>query len=136
MKKAYLTIDDAPSKDFKKKVDFLISKKIPAIIFCEGQYINGREKELIYAIEEGFILGNHSYSHPHFSELSLKECTKEIKLTDGLIKNVYKKSKIKRPIKIFRFPYGDKGTGNKKGFLFRFFSNKSKKIQSYLKKEG
>jgi len=30
---AYLTIDDAPTKDFRKKVDFLIKKKVPATFF-------------------------------------------------------------------------------------------------------
>ena len=31
---AYLTIDDGPSKDMKMKVDYLVSKGIPAIWFC------------------------------------------------------------------------------------------------------
>ncbi|MEK6757877.1 MAG: polysaccharide deacetylase family protein [Nanoarchaeota archaeon] len=122
MKKiAYLTIDDAPSKDFRKKIDYLSLKNIPAIIFCEGGCIKKRPKEVIYAIRKGFIIGNHSYNHQHFSKIPLKECFEEIKKTNELIEEIYKKSKIKRPIKLFRFPYGDRGGKNKK------------KLEEYLK---
>ena len=50
-KNVYLTIDDAPSKDFREKIDFLISKNIPAIIFCVGNKIEDRSEDVIYAIK-------------------------------------------------------------------------------------
>ena len=108
-KQAYLTIDDSPSEFMKQKVDYLYSKKIPAIFFCEGKNIEKYENAVIYAIMKGFIIGNHSYDHPHFSRLSLGEAFKQIKKTDKIIDVAYRKAHIKRPIKIFRFPYGDKG---------------------------
>jgi len=104
----YLTIDDSPSSDFKRKVNYLYSKKIPAIFFCRGDYMKKREKWVIYAIKKGFVIGNHSYSHPFFSLISTKRAREEIKKTDSIIEKIYKKAKIKRPEKIFRFPYGDK----------------------------
>lgn len=123
-KEIYLTIDDAPSKNFKVKVDYLYKKKIPAIIFCEGWHIKKRPKEVIYAIKKGFLIGNHSYNHPHFSKIPIKKCFEEIKKTDELIESLYNKAKIKRSIKVFRFPYGDKGGKNKK------------KIREYLRLLG
>ena len=57
---AYLIIDDGPSKDMKKKVDFLVSKKIPAIWFCRGDYLEKRPEAAVYAIKKGHIIGNHS----------------------------------------------------------------------------
>ena len=108
-KTIYLTIDDCPSKDFRKKIDFLIANKIPAILFCIGKEIEKYPKEIIYAIKKGFIIGNHSYSHLDFSVISLKESERQIKLTDKIVDNLYKKAKVKRKIKLFRFPYGDKG---------------------------
>jgi peptidoglycan-N-acetylglucosamine deacetylase len=121
MRIAYLTIDDSPSKDFKKKVDYLLKKNIPAIFFCRGDLIEKREKEIIYAIKKGFIIGNHSYNHPHFSQLSFEDETEQIKKTDKIINNIYKKAGLKSK-KIFRFPYGDKG------------NNKTiKKLQQVLK---
>ena len=103
----YLTIDDAPSADFLNKVKLLTSKEIPALFFCRGQYLEERPDDGIYAIKKGFVLGNHSYSHPRFSELSLNECFQEIKQTDEIIDKIYQDADVTRPAKLFRFPYGD-----------------------------
>jgi len=109
MKIAYLTIDDCPSEDFKNKIDYLYSKNISAFLFCIGNLVEIMPDEIIYAIKKGFIIGNHSYSHPKFSEISIGEAELEIKKTDEIIQRLYERSKIKRPIKVFRFPHGDKG---------------------------
>ncbi|MBU3905257.1 MAG: polysaccharide deacetylase family protein [Nanoarchaeota archaeon] len=111
---AYLTIDDAPSEDMKMKVDFLESKGIKAIWFCRGELLSNKanQEAVIYAIRKGHIIGNHAFDHPHFSKLSLEECFEQIKKTDELIDSIYEMSEIKRPIKVFRFPYLDKGAGS------------------------
>ncbi|MCD6471339.1 polysaccharide deacetylase family protein, partial [bacterium] len=51
-----LTVDDCPSSDFKRKVDFLLLKNIPAIFFCIGKLTEKRKKVIIYAIKNGFII--------------------------------------------------------------------------------
>lgn len=128
MKKiAYLTIDDSPSKDMRLKADFLFSKKIPAIWFCTGKAIESNMNDVIYAIKKGFIIGNHSYGHPHFSEIDLSTGEKEIKMTDDIIEHAYKIANIERPVKVFRFPYGDKGDRN---------SDKKEVLQIFLKELG
>jgi len=111
-KTAYLTIDDAPSKDFRKKMDFLLKKGIPAILFCRGDGIEKRKSEVVYAIKKGFVVANHSYNHPRFSKITLREALGQIKRTDRIIEEVYSLSQVKRPAKLFRFPYGDKGGPN------------------------
>jgi len=127
-KVAYLTIDDGPSKDFKEKVDFLLSKNIPAIFFCRGDFSEQRPDAVIYAIKKGFIIGNHSYSHSTFSDLTLEQCFEEIQKTDRMIDNLYKKAGVKRPAKFFRFPHGDKGALNNSGAF--------EPIQRFLRKLG
>jgi len=139
MQVGYLTIDDAPTEDFLNKVNLLSSKKIPAIFFCRGNRLEKRPDDAIYAIKKGYILGNHSYSHPHFSELSLKECFQEIKQTDEILNKIYLDAGITRPAKLFRFPYGDKGSGTDAEHGWP--DDKDKKlfmqgIQNYLKKHG
>ena len=108
---AYLTIDDCPSKDMFTKVDFLLKKRIPALWFCRGEFLEKREEAVIYAIKKGFVMGNHSYNHPLFSRIPLKECFRQIKVTNELIEDVYKEAGVQRPSKVFRFPWGDKGGG-------------------------
>lgn len=107
MKTAYLTIDDAPSDDFRKKVDFLTKNNIPAIFYCRGDNLEKHEEDAIYAIKKGFVIGNHSYSHAKFAEISKKDAFEQIKKTDEIIEKLYDKAKLKA-IKVFRYPYGKK----------------------------
>ena len=109
MKKAYLTIDDAPGEDFPEKANYLHERNIPAVFFCIGEKIEKNFDQLISAIKTGFIIGNHSYSHKHFSDLSIDECKLEIQETDQLIDRLYDKAGFNRTHKFFRFPYFDAG---------------------------
>lgn len=104
-----MTIDDAPSAAFEKTLNILEEQGIQAIFFCQGNKINGKECLLTKAIREGHIIGNHGFSHRYFSDLSLRECFEEIKLTSQLIHSLYVDSGVKDYHRLFRFPYGDKG---------------------------
>ena len=109
MKKVFLTIDDSPGTQFTRKVDLLVKHKIPAIFFCIGQLIEKYPEAVIDSIRKGFIIANHSYTHPYFSKISIEQVKEEIFKTDQIIEEVYQAAGIVRPAKWFRFPYGDKG---------------------------
>jgi len=138
-KTAYLTIDDGPSKDFRQKLDFLLSKGIPAIWFCQGNHMEQREADVVYAIKQGFVIGNHAYSHRKFSDLTVEECFEEIKKTDEILEHIYMKASVTRPARLFRFPYGDKG-GLKYGEVLEPYDGEGKirkdKIQAFLRELG
>ena len=70
------------------------------------------------------IVGNHSYSHPAFSSLSMKECMEEIEKCEIVLERLYKDSGVERVFRPFRFPYGNKGGDNKNA------------LQKYLKEKG
>ena len=108
-KTGYLTIDDAPSTDFLNKLDFLTERGIFAIWFCQGNFLEARPEMAIEAIKRGHWIGNHSYSHPHCSELPVDQIFAEIRATDAVIRDLYKRADLPRPHKLFRFPFGDKG---------------------------
>ncbi len=108
-KVAYLTIDDAPTKDLPEKLEFLQANNIPAVLFCQGNYLDERPQVAIDAIRNGFIVANHSYDHPHFSDISLEVAFDQIRRTDAIIDRLYEQAATPRPAKYFRFPYGDKG---------------------------
>ncbi|HIH31775.1 TPA: polysaccharide deacetylase family protein [Candidatus Woesearchaeota archaeon] len=119
----------------------MLKKNIPAIFFCIGKNMAKYEDDLIYAINNGFIIGNHAFNHKHFSDLNLKDAYKEIRDTDKIIELLYLKAKIKRPIKVFRFPYLDKGahlhSKDYRNNWMKYSNNEKKnKIQNYLKKLG
>jgi peptidoglycan-N-acetylglucosamine deacetylase len=133
MKKAILTIDDVPSDNFRHKVLFLKKNNIPAIFFIIGKVAERKIDDLVYAIKKGFIIGNHSYTHPSFSEISLEEAEKQIKKTNEIIEKAYKKAKIQRQIKFFRFPMLDNGGGFEYGET-KWNDKKVRGIRNILKK--
>jgi len=139
MKSVYLTIDDSPTAAFTQKVDYLLAKKIPAVFFCIGNLMEQFPEETIAAIKKGFVIANHSYTHPAFSSITVEQCIEEIEKTDQVIEDLYNKAEVSRPAKWFRFPYGDKGDG-KKGRVFsrwrRSDLSRKKAIQQCLRKLG
>lgn len=84
---------------------------MPALFFCIGQLLEKDPLPIIEAIQMGFTMANHSYSHPHFSTISLQQAKEEILKTDAIIEDLYQKAGTPRTQKWFRFPYGDKGDG-------------------------
>lgn len=112
----HLTIDDAPSEKMDVLLDYLISNNINAIFFCRGDYMERRPEPILRAIKNGFVIGNHAYSHRWFSELSLNEGLKEILKTDRIITEFYKKAGVKQKYKYFRFPYLDTGENNRAAY--------------------
>lgn len=109
MKVAYLTIDDAPAEEFRAKVDYLDSKGIKVIWFCQGVQLERNPDDAVYAIRKGHMIGNHSYDHPNFSEISVEEAREQIRRTDDLIKQSYASAGVERPFKLFRFPFLNNG---------------------------
>lgn len=124
MIRALLTIDDVSSKNTPAIVDYLEEKKIPVIMFAVGEWAQNNPEQLIYALKHGIIVGNHSYSHPHFSELNVEECIQEIDKNEEVLNRFYEQAGVERRFRPFRFPYGDKGGDNKE------------RIQEYLQKKG
>lgn len=137
-KAAYLTVDDAPSVDMRQKIDFLAQKQIPVVWFCIGDFIAQRSTAVVYAIQKGGVIGNHTYTHPHCSDLELDAIYDEIHRTDALIEDVYRRVGVARPAKYFRFPYGDKGAPDP-DFSFRYTGEaleRKEAIQKFLRAEG
>lgn len=113
MNRAVLTIDDLSSRNTPALVDYLCEKGITAIFFAVGQNVERYYEEAVYAVQKGMIVGNHSYSHPAFSSLSLEEGIQEIEKCETILDRLYQHSGVKRIHRPFRFPYGDKGGVNK-----------------------
>ncbi len=124
----YLTIDDFPTKTSEDMLLFLKEKNISCILFCIGKDLEKQADLAVKALQMGFILGNHSYSHPAFSKLSLKSAYKEIEETHLLLEEIHKMAGIAWRAKYFRFPYGDKGDG-KMGRIFTKGYNPWKRLK-------
>ena len=138
-KTIYLTIDDAPSSDCINKLDFLDENKIKAVWFTEGKRIEDCFDSALEIVKRGHIIGNHAYSHPHFSAIPLESCYEEITRTHDLVEQVYATAKIERKHRYFRFPYGDKGNcvdGNVATIASPEGMERHRAIQSHLRSLG
>ena len=105
MKAIYFTIDDSPSEHMIEKVDFLYERKIPACFFCRGELLAENKPGVVYAIKQGFAVGNHSYSHPFFSETENETFFNEILQTEKLIDECYQLAGCPRLGKFIRLPF-------------------------------
>lgn len=111
MSRLYLTIDDGPSERFTDLVDFLKSRRVPALFFNRGDMMETRPGAVIYGIQRGFTMANHAYSHRRASKLGFDEMCHEILRTEMILKDIYNNAGILRGKKYFRFPYLDRGMG-------------------------
>ncbi len=106
-----LTIDDGPRKQMFDILDLLgFAGQNPVIFYCLGQNMNtphGKEITKL-AISLGHTIGNHSYSHPVFSQISFERAKQEIQKTEEVINQLYGEAGVERKEKFFRFPYGAK----------------------------
>ena len=101
-KKLAVTFDDGPDPRWTPKIlDVLKEKRVPATFFVIGvdasQWPNLLKRE--YA--EGHSIGNHTYTHPNFEEISPTQLKWELNLTQRLIGSTLGAKSI-----LFRPPYG------------------------------
>ena len=85
MNKAILTIDDIASENTPAVVDYLCEKKITAVMFAVGENVEKHYEQAVYALQKGMIIGNHSYSHPGFSGISMEECVEQVERTEEIL---------------------------------------------------
>ena len=97
-----LTFDDGPNPSTTNKaLDILSKYGIKATFFVLGKNISGNEEILKRMKKDGHVIGNHSWSHPVLSKLSLEEAKKQITDTENALTKVLgSSSKLMRP------PYG------------------------------
>ena len=113
MIKALLTIDDISSNNTTAIVDYLNDRGITALMFAVGEWAARNPGPAVYALQHGMIMGNHSYSHPAFSSLSVEEAVAEIERCEEQLDKLYREAGVERRYRPFRFPFGDKGGQNK-----------------------
>ena len=137
--KAYLTIDDSPSPDTEKLVDFLTARHIPALLFVRGALLEQNPSAIEYEITKGLRIGNHSYAHKPAGDMQPQDWADDLEKCDHLIEAAYARCGISRPAKYYRFPYIDRGDGCKieqidsAGIVE---NNKTSILQQYLHDQG
>ena len=86
----FLTFDDGPARCTEAILDQLARRKQKATFFVIGRHLTNKtlRASAIRALKEGHEIGNHSYSHPQFSGISVDRAKQEIKRTHDLIEEL------------------------------------------------
>lgn len=84
-KVVYLTFDCGYENGYTNAIlDTLSANDVKAIFFITGHYLNTSEAIVRRMVEEGHIVGNHSYSHRSFTKLSSNEIISDCKKLEDL----------------------------------------------------
>ena len=87
-----LTFDDGPGQYTQDIVNCLKANNAKATFFVVGSQINAYASALKNASKMGCEIGNHSYTHPNFANLSDTDIYFQINETDKKIKSIIGKS--------------------------------------------
>lgn len=109
-KEAILTIDDAPSLRMGEKLAFLNARGIQAVWFCNGAALLENRADALAALRSGHLLGNHAWDHIRFSQHDPASALSQIRRTAELLDELCREAGIQPGPRLFRFPYGDKGS--------------------------
>lgn len=75
----YLTFDNGYENGYTPRIlDTLKEKKVPAAFFVTGHYVKSQPELLKRMVNEGHIIGNHSWSHPDMTTVSNEQIREEL----------------------------------------------------------
>lgn len=100
--KLVLSFDDGPDRKWTPKfLDVLKEEKAPAVFFVIGDEANRAPDILKREYAEGHEIGNHTFTHRNFDDISRTQIRWELNLTQRLIESTLGVKSI-----LFRPPYG------------------------------
>ena len=100
--KIVLSFDDGPDPRWTPQIlDVLREKHVPAVFFVIGEAANTSPDILKREYNEGHEIGNHTFTHPKFDEVSHTQLKWELNLTQRLIESTLGVKSL-----LFRPPYG------------------------------
>jgi polysaccharide deacetylase family sporulation protein PdaB len=102
-KRIALTFDDGPNAQFTPQVlDILKEQKAKATFFVLGSSVQSHPDLAKRIVDEGHVIANHSWNHPHLPQIAKKEVAKELDRTRDVVKKVTGKE-----MNLMRPPYGE-----------------------------
>lgn len=97
-----LTFDEGYENGYTAQIlDTLKEKNIKAIFFCTYDYVKDNPELVHRMIDEGHIVGNHSYRHYNFTQIDADTARDEVTILHD-----YVAEQFGYEMKYFRFPEG------------------------------
>jgi len=100
--KILLTFDDGPTKEATEIILSILAQfGIKAAFFCVGNNVERNSSKAKEILNEGHLIGNHTFNHKRLTKLSNEETVEEIDSFNNLLRE-----KFNYDVKYFRPPYG------------------------------
>jgi peptidoglycan-N-acetylglucosamine deacetylase len=97
-----LTFDDGPDSDYTAKICAILNKyEVKATFFCVGRNVDAYPKTMKQLVASGHEIGNHTYSHPVSTQLSITKLKQQLEKTNSVLE------KYGVTPRWFRPPYGE-----------------------------
>jgi peptidoglycan/xylan/chitin deacetylase (PgdA/CDA1 family) len=126
-KKIALSFDDGPDVFTGRILDILKDHHVEAAFFCIGKKIPGNEEQIKRMIQDGHIIGNHSFTHhPLFDFFGSGRMLRDMNEMNQSIKNFTGLGP-----RFFRPPYGVTNPNLKKAVMLGGFISIGWSIRSY-----
>lgn len=123
-KHIYLTFDNGYEQGYTESVLNVLKKEsVPATFFVTGHYVESEPGLVKQMVDEGHIIGNHSYHHPDFTIMSKESIREELETLEAAVAKV----SDQKDLKYLRPPRGvfNEDTlrwSNELGYIHMFWS--------------
>src|SRR5690625_1916341 len=95
-KNIYLTFDNGYEEGYTDDIlDVLKKEEVPATFFVTGHYVESVPDLVKRMVDEGHIVGNHSYHHPDFSVITKEAVKKELETLEEAVAEVSDQDDLK-----------------------------------------
>lgn len=95
-KVVYLTFDNGYEQGYTEGVlDILKNESVPATFFITGHYVESEPALVKRMVDEGHIIGNHSYHHPDFSVMTKQAIKKELETLEQAVAEISNQKEMK-----------------------------------------
>ncbi len=92
----YLTFDNGYEEGYTDNIlDVLNKHNVPATFFLTGHYVESEPDLVKRMVDEGHIIGNHSYHHPDFTVVTKETMRKELESLEEAVSKVSSQEDIK-----------------------------------------
>ncbi|CDQ42071.1 MULTISPECIES: delta-lactam-biosynthetic de-N-acetylase [Virgibacillus] len=95
-KNIYLTFDNGYEQGYTDNILNVLKKHdVPATFFVTGHYVDSKPDLVKRMVDEGHIVGNHSYHHPDFSIMDKDAIKEELETLEDAVAEVSDQKEIK-----------------------------------------
>ncbi|MGM8213646.1 delta-lactam-biosynthetic de-N-acetylase [Virgibacillus sp. W0430] len=95
-KAVYLTFDNGYEQGYTESILNVLKKaRVPATFFVTGHYVQEEPELVKRMVEEGHIIGNHSYHHPDFTEINKQAIKQELQALEAAVAEVSNQKMMK-----------------------------------------